>query len=510
MISSVRNGLIRLLGGRPASPALSRQVRLVKVERGGIEGSYDAAKTNEFNARYWSNADTLSPDEANSPEVRATLRSRARYECLESNSILKGIVHTLANDVIGTGPRLQMRTPDKEFNRQFEALWHRWAREIHLARKLRTMKLARTVDGEAFGQIITNRKLKHAIKVDLKPFEAEMCTTPSGRLKPNSVDGIVFDDDGNPQTYHILKSHPGGPWGGSLDKADRPAEVIIHLFRQDRPGQHRGIPEVTPALPLSALARDYTLSVVHAARSAAKFTAVLETAAARTDDGESFDAGVEAFDMVDVDYDMITSLPHGWKMNQFKAEQPTTTYDMFHKSLVSQCARCVHMPYNIAAANSSGYNYSSGRLDHQQYFYAIDVEQSEWEVDCLDRLLEAFADEALLIPDLLPAIGALEDLPHEWMWPGRPHVDPAKEAQGQRTRLSSGTTHRAREYAEQGLDVDVEDAIAAETFGKTVPEYRRDLFASLVNQQQTEPSNADEQDSEREESDEETAAASAA
>lgn len=508
MISAVRNGLIKLLGGRPAAPAPSRTMRLVKIDR-NVEGQYDAAKTNEFNARYWSNADSLSPDEANSPEVRATLRSRARYECLESNSILKGIVHTLANDVIGTGPRLQMRTKDKVFNQRVEELWHRWAREIHLARKLRTMKLARTVDGEAFALISKNRALQSPIKLDLKPFEAEMCTTPSYTAKPNTVDGIVFDEDGNPQTYHILKAHPGGPWAGGLEKQDVAAEWVIHLFRRDRPGQHRGIPEVTPALPLSALGRDYTLAVVHAAKSAAKFTAVLETAAARTDDGEAFDANVEAFDMVDIDYDMITSLPHGWKMNQFKAEQPTTTYDMFHRSLVSQCARCVHMPYNIAAANSAQYNYASGRLDHQQYFHALDVERSEWELDCLDRLFEQLLDEALLIPGLLPEIGPVEEFDHDWMWEGRKHVDPAKESQGQRNRLGSGTTHRAREYAEQGLDVDVEDAIAAASYGITIEEYRQGLWRMHMNQQ-TDPSHADEPDSEREESDEETAAASAA
>ena len=52
-------------------------------------------------------ADGLSADAANSPEVRRTLRNRARYE-VANNSYARGIVLTLANDLIGTGPRLQM------------------------------------------------------------------------------------------------------------------------------------------------------------------------------------------------------------------------------------------------------------------------------------------------------------------------------------------------------------------------------------------------------------------
>jgi hypothetical protein len=31
-------------------------------------------------------------------------------------------------------------------------------------------------------------------------------------------------------------------------------------------------------------------------------------------------------------------------------------------------------PFNVAAGNSSGYNYASGRLDHQTYFKAIRVD----------------------------------------------------------------------------------------------------------------------------------------
>ena len=48
-----------------------------------------------------------------------------------------------------------------------------------------------------------------------------------------------------------------------------------------------------------------------------------------------------------------------------------------------------------------------------------------------------------------------EGIPHTWFWDGREHVDPAKEANGQATRLKNGTTHRAREYGKEGrFDVD--------------------------------------------------------
>ena len=44
----------------------------------------------------------------------------------------------------------------------------------------------------------------------------------------------------------------------------------------------------------------------------------------------------------------------------------------------------------------------------------------------------------------------------QWMWDGREHVDPAKEANAQATRLESMTTSLATEYAKQGKDWEVE------------------------------------------------------
>lgn len=48
------------------------------------------------------------------------------------------------------------------------------------------------------------------------------------------------------------------------------------------------------------------------------------------------------------------------------------------------------------------------------------------------------------------------DFSHQWFWDGREHVDPAKEANAQATRLMSHTTTLANEYAKQGRDWEAE------------------------------------------------------
>ena len=77
----------------------------------GVRARYDAARTSTENVNHWGNADALSAAAANSPQVRLKLRTRARYE-RDNNSYASGLVETVANDTIGTGPRLQLHTDD--------------------------------------------------------------------------------------------------------------------------------------------------------------------------------------------------------------------------------------------------------------------------------------------------------------------------------------------------------------------------------------------------------------
>ncbi len=289
-----------------------------------LRGRYDAAVTSDDNRRHWVNADGLSADAANSSDVRRILRNRARYE-IANNSYAKGIVLTLANDVIGTGPRLQMLTEDAEANRRIERVFALWSKAVGLAGKLRTMRMAHTGDGESFAVLINNEQLSTGIKLDLRLVEADQVATPDLGLSvgntDNAVDGIVFDGAGNPVEYHVLRKHPGGNGIDLGLQYDRiPASAMIHLFRTDRPGQRRGVPEITPALPLFAMLRDYSLATLDAAKAAANFAGILYTDAPANGEADA----VEPLDAIELDRNLLLTMPGGWKMSQLKAEQPAT------------------------------------------------------------------------------------------------------------------------------------------------------------------------------------------
>ena len=412
-----------------------------------LKAGYDSAQTTEHNRRHWAQADGLSADSAANADVRRTLRNRARYE-VANNSYARGIVLTLANDTIGTGPRLQMLTDDPEVNRQVETEFHLWAQVVSLAMKLRTMRMARSQDGEAFAMLANNPRVDHAVKMDTILVEADQVTSGlRNSWDDQEIDGILLDGYGNPVSYRVLKYHPGGTRSFSYDTfMTVPAESMIHVFRADRPGQHRGIPEITPALPLFAQLRRFTLAVLAAAEAAADFAGILYTDAPANGEADN----VEPMDLIELERNMLLTMPGGWKMAQVEPMQPATTYAEFKREILNEIARCLNMPYNIAAGNSSGYNYASGRLDHQTYFKSIRVDQAYMANRILDRILSAWLREYAVESGILGLLGPLPA--HQWFWDGMEHVDPQKEANAQETRLKNHTTTLAIEYARQGRD----------------------------------------------------------
>ena len=209
-------------GPKPLAPAKGGVVHRL------IRAGFDSAVTNDGNRKHWAGADGLSADAAASPEVRRTLRNRARYEAA-NNSYAKGIVLTLANDVIGTGPRLQLLTDDDVSNERIEQAFMTWAKATGLPEKLRTMRASRATDGEVFAVMVSNPRLPTPVKLDIRLVEADQVTTPDlSFFDVNAVDGIV--DDGQPGGVPHPQGHPGDTRTGFMGlEHDRvPAEAVIH------------------------------------------------------------------------------------------------------------------------------------------------------------------------------------------------------------------------------------------------------------------------------------------
>jgi lambda family phage portal protein len=328
---------------------------------------------------------------------------------------------------------------------------------IDLPAKLRTMRQARLIDGEAFAQLFSNPALD-GVQLDIRLIEAEMVATPLGMdegITPegSAVDGLEFDAAGNVIAYRVLRYHPGSNWyTAATDFTRVDARNMVHWFNRIRPQQNRGVSEIAPSLRLFANLRRYTEATIAAAETAADLAAFIHSNSPAAEVDE-----VTPFESMDIEKRSLVTLPEGWSVSQLKAEQPTNTYAAFKREIVGEIGRSVGLPFNISALDSSSYNYASGRMDSTIHQANTRVMRDELERICLDRVFLAWLDEAALIEGMIPAgLPPIAEWNWAWVWDGREHVDPAKEATATETRLRTNTTTLAAEYAKAGKNWETE------------------------------------------------------
>jgi len=427
-----------------------------------LRHKYDAAQDTSQNQLHWAQADALSPNSSNAAAVRKVLRNRSRYETA-NNGYLKGIILSLCQDFVGSGPTLQINDP--RFNDQqrqtIERKWKRRAKKIRMRKSLWKMRHAKCQDGEGFMFRYMDDKLKHTLKSNYRVYEADQITHFDAPLikkesKNLEVDGIRYDRrSGRPTHYHVLNEHPGdtvtfnrAPLKGTWV----PAEQMIHWFRQDR-GWHRGIPETSPTLHLWALLRRYTLAVVQNAEIAADFTVLLKSLQPATTNPFSLDgqgqptqtSSEDWFDSFPVDRGLMTVLPDKYDLTQLDPKQPVSMYDAFVMSLVQEAARPMLVPKMHAVGSSGDFNMASANLDRQTYRQSINDERLDCNEEVLDPDFEDWWFQAVRTPgyfqdevsgdSVMSTVNRFQDLRDDtpdntYRWDEVPeHVDPVRVAE---------------------------------------------------------------------------------
>ena len=439
--------------------------------------SYDSAQTSRHNQNHWEAADNRSGNASTTPGVRRTMRQRSRYEA-GSNSLYAGVLRSIADHTIGTGPTLQFLSDDKRLNELLEELWKEWTQATAFANKLWLMKETQVRDGECFLLTIGNPALTSRVQLDYQLLEADYVTSLRPAWTPWQVDGITYDPQWNPLSYSIVTQRPNDilpivwPQQHTVD-----ARFVIHYFRQERPGQGRGTPELQSAFELLAVLRRYIQATVSAAEVAACFAAFIKTNGPAAVDENGNAASADAWLTLEIQRNLITMLPDGYEMQQMDPKQPIGNFAEFVKTLITLLVRCVSMPMNFATCDSSGYNFSSSRLDHQTYFGAIKIDRmSRINVKVLERVLTDFLTEAAYI--LGRPVKQLRRIAHEWHWPPPVSIDPQKDAAAALANVQNGQASITdiQKTGTIGGDVIAENAAF---FHKTEDEIREALFEKI-------------------------------
>ncbi len=453
----------------------------------GVAAHFDNARHSADMDSLFRNADSMSIVAELSPRVRRTIRDRARY-VVYNCPYGYGMLDTFATHVLGTWVTVSLpsaEVPERlrdEIVKAFDA----WALKVRLWSKLKVLIRAKTTDGEGFATFFTDPTIvdeTNGVTLNLAPIECDRVESWTELVtRENEFDGIRFDKYGHPTEYRILKYHPGD-YRAFRNVKGRAGEWVkaanvIHFFDALRPEQVRGVSDFVSALDIPALQKSYRSAVAETAINAAAISGLLHTdQVPECFDGDDASIGKCAMDvspntMFHMQRGAFVTLPEGWDVTQMKAEQPTTLYADFTRSLIAELARCLSMPVNIAMCDSSKHNFASAKLDHTTYSDKVDAVRETLGDEVLDRIffkwLEEYAVQHTIAPRTLAALHQTE-----WLFTERRSADVMKDASADNTRLGNGTLTYETYYARDGKDGTRETRKALEERARMLSDWRK-------------------------------------
>lgn len=430
---------------------------------------YAAAKTVRTNAN-WS----VVPTGANY-NMRATLailRARARQGSRDNGHFKKFLSLTRSNIIGPAGIQLQANARGMDgklnvvVNRKVEEAFRLWTmRETCTVsgrldwlgvQRLVVTQLAR--DGEF---LIETVAADNPFGFSLRVWDVNWLDETYSDTLPNGnrvIMSIEVNDDNRPIAYWLTTpaSEINYTNRRSRTRTRVPAENIIHGFLTfDDESQVRGVTWFAAALIDAKNLQGYREGVILSARAAANTFAVITSEAGDDEpyDGADDDEGNPMVPEIDVSPLGVTYLRDGQKMEQFDPKQPTQNHSAFVKSIETDLAAALDVPYFLLSGDMEAVNFSSSRVgldDARDIWRGL---QDFMSTTLCRPVFHRWAREAFLSGKLkLSARDFAQIQNPEWRPRGWKYIDPTKDISADVDRLRNRLTTPSQILAEQGID----------------------------------------------------------
>lgn len=446
---------------------IHRQLQAHRKEM-AMTGGYTGARRDRRATSEWktSHADAdydILPD---LPILRERCRDLSR-----NNPLARGALNTKVTNVVGTGLKLQARI-DYEYlglsadeaeawERNVEREFRLWADSPNCDREstlnfygLQAMAFRQTLEnGDSFVLLPYWPRKSFPYGTCIQLVEADRVSNPSFAIdKPTLAGGVEKDDAGAPIAYHILKTHPGNPFGQAREWVRYPAfsetgrRLVLHLLTKERPGQSRGVPDLAPVIELFKQLGNYTDAEVMAAVVSAMFTLFVES---QFPQGftlqDMMDAGVQFSDKdLKLGNGLIAYLRPGEKVSAPVPGRPNQAFDPFVIAILRQIGVALELPFEVLIKHFTA-SYSASRaalLEAWKFF----MSRRAWLADNFCQpvyeawLEEAVASGRIAAPGFLSGDYAIRKAyaRADWIGPARGQIDELKEVNAAIERINAG------------------------------------------------------------------------
>lgn len=402
------------------------------------------------------------------------LRAWAR-DLSRNNAYAWGVIDTIVSSVVGCGIKAQstFETVEGEdveaVNDERDRIWSEWAEVCDINGQLTLDEIQALAQREIVeaGEVLIHvirlkpdqteyRGIYRPVPLALEVIEADRLASDKDvyqvRMKSDDghkiVRGVELDDLGKPIAYWIYKDHPNAPYAVSRTPERIPANKIIHLFRQDRIGQTRGVSWFAPALSWIRDLGTYVDNELAASAVAACFTVAIKTdtpigSLADPDGQDAFDSSGNNIDALEPA--MIMRLAPGESVEGINPGRPNTGAKEWITLILRGIAVGTGLSYETVARDYSQTSYSSSRTSQLEDRRRFRCWQQYLIRHLLQPVWDAFCDQAAL--SSLPSFPSAADLldnrrvacPVEWQTPEWEWVDPQSEQSAAEMALNSYT-----------------------------------------------------------------------
>lgn len=432
------------------SPRAAMQRYSARVQSVVLKRQYDAATTFKFDD--WASATSTSVNKETKAATQP-VRNKAR-DAVRNNPVAVKALNTIVNTTIGWGIEANIKGRNASITRRLQELWKVWADTTLCDIKgrnnfysLQSIAMRAIVEsGEVICLKQTNRNGNQLLLLESDYIDSNRETNGYVKDANGNVDqGVVTDSLGNVVGYYLHTSHPGDSLGTGKS-VFIPSSDVIHAYREERPGQKRGISWFHAVLNTLEDLKEYQRATIIKQKISACLSVFVSKPAAglgltsdqlktkRESDFSLEPASVYYLD----DGEQVT----------FSNPPAVQGYDEFCKNTLRMVSSGLGITYEQLTGDYSNVNFSSGRMGNLEMRKNIDA----WR---WNMFIPMFCDPAFRhflqwaqTEHIIDTTGVTV----EWICPAWSMIDPEKEINASVTAIRSGLTTTPKVIREMGYD----------------------------------------------------------
>lgn len=428
------------------------------------------------------------------------LRSRSR-DLVVGGSLPSGIMKKMRTNIVGTGLKpkpifdteILNLTPQQanDLRLQVQRHWDLWAdsSDCDIMGKdnfyeLQALALVSQLSsGDTFALLPAFKEYGTPFDLRVHLVEADRCNSSwqehsEAQERGGTVkDGVEFDKNGKIIAYYFSDRHPNVT---NFDKPElnrKRVEVsgksrrnVIHLMETERPGQHRGVPFLSPVIESLKQLERYEDAEISKAVIQSFFTIFITSER----DNAANDMGVDVADLDPEEQNIyepndivigsatVNELNPGEKIQLAAPSSPNSNFDSFVRSVIRQIGTALEIPYELLM-NHFEASYSASRAALLEAWKMFKMRRKWLASKFCQPIYEEWFKEAVIKGYITaPGIyGIFTDqrilkafTKSEWHGPAQGLLNPVQEIQASMMAIEGGLTTREKETAERGMDFD--------------------------------------------------------